>query len=261
MKFPVPLEEAILLKRRSNSIADIVLINQQKHTIFCANPNRLVGCDTLGSRIWYSKHSHESSAIKDTWELVEVDGGYLVCVNEKRAQQVILDAIAVDSIPELLGYKHIAANATFQNENIDFLLSQDSHLYNKNNLKDEPQSNECFVSVQSVTFGDEIHRGFFPDMQNKKTNRQLSALIAAKAKGYRAVWMYCVMNAGIDRVFPADHIDSEFGCLLRQAVIQGVEIMAYRVNISLEEMSVGNAVDVLVPARMLCTPRAEKSGK
>lgn len=260
MKFPGPLEEAVLLKRHHNSLADVVLINQQKHTIFCANTNRLAGCDTLGSRVWFSRQSNDNSTVQDTWELVEVDGGHLVCVNDRRAKQIILDAIAVNKIPELASYKHIAANTSFQNETIDFLLSEHSHLNNKNNLDDDIYLNDCFVSVQSVTFGDEIHRGFFPDIHNRKINRQLSTLIAAKAKGYRAVWMYCVMNTGIDKVFPADHIDSEFGCLLRQAVIQGVEVLAYRVNISLDEMSVGEPIEVAVPARMLCTPRAEKSG-
>tara|TARA_R110002110_G_scaffold271566_1_gene486911 strand:- start:9501 stop:10283 length:783 start_codon:yes stop_codon:yes gene_type:complete len=258
MRFQEPLQEAVLLKRHKRFLADIVLINQQKHTIYCPNASNLAGCDTLGSRIWFSRHSNEHKTYQDTWELVEVDGGHLVCVNNKRAQQIILDAVAIDKMPELAGYKHVSTNASFQTESVDFLFSDKIHLEDQNSIDEDLLHDDCFVSVQSVTFGDEIHRGFFPDTQSNKINKQLSTLIAAKEKGYRAVWLYCVMNTGIHRVFPADHIDSEFGCLLRQAVIAGVEMVAYSVDISLEEMHLGDAIEVCVPARMLCTPRAEQ---
>lgn len=260
MRFPEPLEEAVLLKRHKRFLVDIVLINQQKHTIYCPNSGNLAGCDILGSRIWFSRHSNEHKTYQDTWELVEVDGGHLVCVNNKRAQQIILDAVTVDQLPELSGYQHIASNVSFQTESVDFLFSERARFGNIDNVEDDPLYNDCFVSVQSVTFGDEIHRGFFPDTESEKIKKQLLTLIAAKEKGYRAVWLYCVMNTGIHRVFPADHIDSEFGCILRQAVIAGIEVIGYGVDISLEEMHLGEAVEVCVPARMLCTPRAEQKG-
>ncbi|MCS5709442.1 DNA/RNA nuclease SfsA [Candidatus Berkiella cookevillensis] len=259
MKFPSPLQEAILLKRYKRFLADIVLANQEKHTIYCPNAGNLIGCNVLGSRVWFSRCSNPNKTYHDTWELVEIEGGKLVCVNHQRAKQIILDGIATNVIAPLSGYQHVLSDVKFNNQKFDFLLSEYPHFNDKEKLSEAPKHDNCFVVVQSVTMGDEIHRGFYPDTDDKRITKQLSALIAAKELGYRAVWVYCVMNTGINKIFPADHINPDFGCLLRQAVIRGVEVMAYRVHITLEEMVVTEPVEVCIPARMLYTPRSEKS--
>lgn len=260
MKFPSPLHEAILLKRHKKFLADIILANQQKHTIYCPNANSLVGCNILGSRIWFSRNSNPNKTYQDTWELVEVEGGRLICINHHRAKQVILDGIATNVIAPLSGYQHILSDVKYNNQTFDFLLSEYPHFNNKEKLADLPRKDNCFVVVQNVTLGDEIGRGFYPDTEDKKIAKQLAALIEAKEMGYRAVWVYCVMNTCINKIFPADHINADFGCLLRQAVIRGVEVMAYQTHITLEEMVVTEPVEVCIPARMLYTPRSEKSG-
>lgn len=260
MKFQTPLEEGVLLRRYKKFLADVVLASQEKHTIFCANTSRLAGCNLLGSRVWFSRSTNPGKTHQDTWELVELEGGRLVCVNHQRAKQVILDGIALGKIASLRHYDHIVSDAKFNQQRFDFLLSEQPHFNDKKALSGFPKDDNCFVVVQSVTLGDEIHRGFFPDSDEKKITKQLAALIEAKEMGYRAVWVYCVMNSGINRIFPADHINPEFGCLLRQAVIRGVEVLAYRAHITLEELYITDPVEVCIPARMLYTPRSEKSG-
>lgn len=260
MKFPNPLHEAILLKRHKRFLVDVVLANQEKHTIYCPNVSNFVGTNILGSRIWFSRRSHANKTHQDTWELVEVEDGRLICVNQQRAKQIILDGIATGVIEPLSGYQHMLSDAKFNYQRFDFLLSESPHFDDKDKLSEIPTHNNCFVMIQSVTLGDEIGRGFYPDSNDKKIIRQLSALIEAKEKGYRSVLIYCVMNTGINRIFPADHINPDFGCLLRQAVIRGVEVMAYQASISLEEIQITHPVEVRIPARMLYTPRSEKSG-
>lgn len=259
MKFPNPLHEAILLKHKK-TLAEVILADQQKHTIYCQNPGSLIGCHALGSRIWFSCQSNPHKGYPDTWELIEGKEGQLICVNHQRTKEMVLDSIAQNQIPSLTQYQHILSDVKFENQRFDFLLSQHPHFHDKEAFLEEGQYACCFGVINSVTLGDEIKRGFFPDVQNKKISKQLAALIKAKEMGYRAVLIYCVTHPGINRVFPADHIDPDFGSLLRQAVIRGVEIMAYRTEITLEEMHIVSPIEVRIPARMLYTPRAEKSG-
>lgn len=261
MKFPGPLEEGILLRRYKKFLADIVLTNQEKHTIYCPNATRLVGCNALGSRIWFSRNSNPNKTYNDTWELVEIDGGELVCVNHHRSKQIILDGIATDIIKPLGHYQHILSDIKFEQQKFDFLLSEQPYEHDKKHISKAPSQDSCFVVVQSVTMGDEIHRGFFPDSEDKSITKQLAALINAKEMGYRAVWIYCVLNPSVNRLFPADHINPEFGCLLRQAVIRGVEVIAYRAHINLDEMFINDPVEVCIPARMLYTPRSDTTPK
>src|SRR5207244_401427 len=104
--------------------------------------------------------------------------------------------------------------------------------------------------------GDEIHRGFYPDCPTEKGVQQLKALIHAKEMGHRSVLIYCVQHTGINRVFPADHIDSKYGSTLRQAIIAGVEVLAYRIDISLSEMEIAQQIEVRIPSRMICSYRS-----
>lgn len=254
MEFPSPLTQAVLLKRYKRFLAEIVLNNQVHNTIYCPNMGAMTGCDVLGSRVWYS-HSEESHRkYPDTWELVEVNDGFLVCVNPLYSHFLIKEGIENNTITELQGYTSIISDPPVLEENgFDLLLenNDDEDTQNPALLCDE----KCFVVINNVTLGDEIHRGFFPDAHSDKSSQQLKSLIHAKQLGYRAVLFFCVLHTGIDRIFPADHIDTEYGRLLRQAMITGVEFVGYKAHIDFNAIKLQDPVEICVPARLICTSR------
>ncbi len=247
MEFASPLTQAVLLKRYKRFLAEIVVNNQEHRVIYCPNMGAMTGCDILGSRVWFSHSANPRRKFPDTWELVEVDGGHLVCVNTQNSTQLITEAIENGIITELQGYTHLNITPNALGEYaFDLSLCPQAP---------STQTPSCFVHINSVTLGDEIHRGFFPDAPTDKGVQQLKALIHAKENGYRAVLVYCVQHTGINRLFPADHIDPKYGSLIRQAMIAGVEIYAYRLDITLNEMSIAKAIEVCIPARMICSSR------
>lgn len=253
MKFASPLTQAVLLKRYKRFLAEIVLNNQEHRIIYCPNRGAMLGCDVLGSRIWFSHAKSPRRKFPDTWELVEVDGGNLVCVNPQHAKRLVLEAIHDGKLVELQGYAQTILEPPYlEEEGLDFLLE-------KSNEENENESEKCFVVIKGVTLGDEIHRGFYPDASSQKGSEQIKALIQAKQQGYRSVLVYCVTHTGITRVFPADHIDPDYGSLLRQAVLAGVEVIGYRTDISLTEIAITTPVEICIPARMICSSRPEKS--
>lgn len=252
MEFPSQLTQGVLLKRYKRFLAEIILNNQEHRVIYCPNMGAMSGCDVLGSRIWFSRTVNTSRKFPDTWELVEVDGGNLVCVNTQHVKKLILEAIDKQTIAELQGYTRSEIDPPYlEEEGLDLLLERkESH---------SSITEKCFVVIKGVTLGDEIRRGFFPDCSATRGVQQLKSLISAKQQGFRAVLVYCVLHTGVDRVFPADHIDPDFGAMLRQAAIAGVEVLGYRVDISLSEISVTTQVEVCIPARLICSSRSEKS--
>jgi sugar fermentation stimulation protein A len=64
--------------------------------------------------------------------------------------------------------------------------------------------------------------------------------------GIRAVQLYCVCLTGVDAVRPAQEIDAAYAQALREAVACGVEVLAYGVRLSHEEMVVERRLDVLL---------------
>jgi sugar fermentation stimulation protein A len=260
MEFANSLTQAVLLKRYKRFLAEIVLNNQEHQIIYCPNTGAMTGCDVLGSRIWFSHSENPRRKFPGTWELVEVNGGYLVCVNTQYTNQLVIEAIQNGTIEELKDYSQIIQDPPLLEENgFDLLLEKNSHFSDEQENISPLCGESCFMVIKSVTLGDEIHRGFFPEIVTQGGAQQLKSLIHAKQLGYRAVLFYNVLHTGIERVFPADHIDPQYGQLLRQAVIAGVEIFGYRVDINFNQIKIAKKIEVCVPARLIGTSRSEKS--
>lgn len=253
MEFQSPLTQAVLLKRYKRYLAEIVLNNQEHRVIQCPNYGAMMGCDMLGSRIWFSATDQTHRRYPDVWELVEVDNGRLVCVNTQYALPLFVEALKRDLIPELTGYTPLQEHPEFEECQLDLLLEK------KNAVPGQSVAEQCLLGIHTVTLGDEIHRGFFPDAPTDSGVQQLRALVQAKALGYRAVLVVCSLHDGVNRLFPADHIDSQFGCLIRQAIIAGVEVIGCGVTITPDSMNLHANVEVHVPARLISSYRSEES--
>lgn len=241
MEFNSTLTEAILLKRHKRFLVDIAVSKTDRRTIYCPNTGSMAGCEILGSRIWFSSSTNPRRKYPYTWELVEVDGGHLVLVNTQRASGLVKEAVQEGIIEELNGYPQLECECE--------CVTSTSHKRFDFKLSGHTNQEDCYVEVSPVTLGDEINRGFFPDSLNFKAARQVRELIEIKQQGARAVLMCPVLHTGIVRVFPADHIDPDFGKALRDAVNIGVEIIAYGAQINLSSIKLINNVEVCVPQK------------
>lgn len=232
MKFKAPLTEAILLRRYFRFLADVALKNKKRRTLYCPNLGPLTHCDILGSRIWFSNTSRLSHGYLDVWELVEVDKGWLVCVHPEHAKQVVMEGVHQGVVPELKDFRFLHSPITPAPGNgVELLLKENGE--------------QCFLYIEPVLFGDERGDGYFPE----KVGMGIAAvkeLMALKEANHRAMIFYCIQHMGIRCLRPADAIDPMYGKLLREAHSKGVEVLAYRTDISLREINLGSRVPVLL---------------
>lgn len=225
MQFPPYLTEAILLKRHNRFLADVALGREDKRLITCLNEGYLRGCDTLGSRVWFSEN--DSGPQKFIWELTEVDGGHLAAVNQENSYQLLIEAIEKGTIKELSAESLISFKVEEQSEH-------------------KPTPGSCFVAVQDVTWADEIGRGFFPEGIQNKASDQLQALMRRAYEGYRAVLCLCVKNTGIKQVIIAPHLDPQYAALFQDAQNIGVECIAYGAHISLTDIFLKHSIPIQI---------------
>lgn len=66
------------------------------------------------------------------------------------------------------------------------------------------------------------------------------------AQGHRAVLFFCVQHSGATAARPADEIDPRYGQLLRQALDQGVEVLAWRVGLSAETFALEHSLPLQI---------------
>ncbi len=237
MRFKSPLIEAILLKRSFRFLAEVSLKNKKKHMLYCPNLGALRHCDVLGSRVWFSNPNRLTEGYLDIWELTEVDGGWLVFINQGYGELLVREAIEHDRIPELSGF-HFLQNAMMPSfgHGIEMLLKENGE--------------QCFIHVEPVLSADQRNEGYFPDEKGVGLSA-LEELMALKKAGHRAVLFYCIQHNGIISLRPADNIDPVYGIRLREAVALGVECLAYRAHISLQEVTLGSKIPVLLVQKSL----------
>lgn len=243
MKFSSHLNQATLLKRTLKFLTEAITPNRQKIMVRCPNLALPHSCDILGSKIWYSNADGQNCL--PTWEIVEVDGGHLVCINPDMVKPLVVEAIGKGIITELSNFTVSYANSA-------------NEQYQTRNLWLEDNSGGiCFVGLEQIMHGDDNGDGRFTTTL-AASNTNLSNAISIKQEGHRAVIFYCVMHTGVVSVKYAPDISAEYVKLLHAAVKVGVEIYAYKINISYQEMQIISQLPVSLPVEIMLNQRTVK---
>ncbi len=235
MRFTTPLEEGRLVRRYKRFLADVVTAEGEHLCIHCPNTGSMLNCMSEGGRVWFQRSSDPRRKLAATWELAETPQGRLACVNTARANPLVEEALHGGVIEELAGFTALRREVPYGTENsrVDFRLE----------FPDGP----AYVEVKSVTLGfDEGHVAAFPDAVTSRGARHLRELAALAREGVRAVLLYCVNLSGIEAVRPAAEIDPAYAAALADARAAGVEILAYGVTLSTEEIRLVRRLPVVL---------------
>ena len=236
MKFERALLTGTLLRRYKRFLADVELDSGQIVTAHTPNTGSMLGCCKPGSRVWLSDSNNPKRKYPLSWELVEAAPGVLVGINTGRPNNLVSEAIQNGTLKELQGYSGIHRERRYGKEKsrIDLLL-------------EEPGKPDCYVEVKNVTLArDGI--GYFPDAVSERGSKHLRELAQVVAKGKRGIICFCVQRNDIEEVRPADAIDRKYGATLRQAIVGGVEAIAWRARVSLDEIRITKKLSVRLPA-------------
>ncbi|MDY0383786.1 DNA/RNA nuclease SfsA [Trichlorobacter sp.] len=229
MKLP-PLIPGRLIKRYKRFLADIELADGSLVTAHCPNSGSMLGCNLPGSPVMLSVSPNPNRKLAHTWELVQVDG-YWVGLNTMLPNRLAEEAILDGTIAELQGYPRLRREVPYGSERsrIDILLEGDQ--------------GRCFVEVKNVTLVED-GRALFPDAVTERGQKHLRELMEVVRNGERGVILFTVQRGDGVAVAPADAIDPAYGRLLRQAVTQGVEALAYRALVAPHEIRLTQSLPV-----------------
>jgi sugar fermentation stimulation protein A len=220
-----------LIRRYKRFLADIILEDKKTVTVHCPNSGSMKGCATPGSRVFISRSSNPGRKFPFTWELVEADG-FWAGINTGLPNRLVHEAIENGTVCELQGYSTIRPEVPYgEHSRIDLLL--------------ESLRQRCFVEVKNVTLV-EHGQAFFPDAVTTRGQKHLNELMRVVREGDRGVIFFTVQRGDGMSVAPADTIDPEYGRLLRLALNNGVEALAYRAEVTPEEIRLTERLPVIV---------------
>jgi sugar fermentation stimulation protein A len=225
-----PLIAATLIKRYKRFLADVTLEDGSIITVHCPNSGSMKGCATPGSRVYLSRSAITTRKYPYTWELVEADGCW-AGINTGLPNRLVHEAIADGTVTELQGYDTVRQEVPYgEHSRIDLLL--------------EGSRPRCYVEVKNVTLVED-GRALFPDAVTTRGQKHLNELMRVVREGDRGVIFFTVQRSDGNTVAPADRIDPEYGRLLRLALANGVEALAYRALVTPEEIRLTERLAVM----------------
>ncbi len=232
MQFEQKLIPAKLIRRYKRFLADVILETGEEITVHCPNSGSMLGCAGEGWPVLLSDSNNPTRKYRYTWELVH-NGQCWIGINTHRANRIVEDALRTDGIPELSGYDSIRSEVKYgENSRIDLLLSRETEL--------------CYVEIKNVTLVGSDGNYQFPDAKTERGRKHLGELSEMVRQGHRAVMFFLIQRSDGDAFTPAADIDPKYARALKTAADADVEILAYRTDISPQEMSITERITVLL---------------
>lgn len=219
-----------LIRRYKRFLADVELEDRSVLTVHCPNSGSMLGCIGEGWPVQLSISDSPKRKYPRTLEMIH-NGVCWIGINTQRANPVVEEAIRSGRIEELGPFDELRREVKLgETSRIDFAI-------NTGGLR-------TWIEVKNVTLVDDHGRFAFPDAVTTRGAKHLRELASAVASGDRAVMLYLIQRSDGDRFTTADNIDPTYGAELRRAVEHGVEVLAYRADVTPEEIVVVERVAV-----------------
>jgi sugar fermentation stimulation protein A len=227
MKFTVPLQSAILLRRYKRFLADVQLEDGQAITVHCPNSGSMRGCSTPGSQVMLSHSSNPNRKYPHTLEMIR-EGTTWIGVNTMRTNGLVAEAIAGGRITEFQHMDSIRPEIkTSASTRLDLLLTKGRRA--------------IYMEIKNCSL---VEDGWaeFPDAVTTRGAKHLHELTDLVARGNEGVIFFCVQRMDADHFRPAVHIDPEYAKALQHAHRKGVQILVYQAEVSPEEIRIVRAL-------------------
>ena len=232
MQFDPPLLETRFRRRYQRFFADVDPVDAAAGvdprtapplTVHCPNSGSMRGCVETAGRAWISDSGNPNRKLRYTLEMLELEGDAAptrVLVNTQRPNALVEAAVREGTLAELVGADLVEREVKYgaERSRIDLRLTFGDRF--------------AYVEVKNATMGVGGGRTLFPDAVTTRGAKHLRELMGVVAQGHRGVLVFCAGRDDTRVVAPADAIDPAYGKALREAAAAGVEVLAYRCELS-----------------------------
>jgi sugar fermentation stimulation protein A len=216
MKFETDLIKGKLIRRYKRFLTDVELEDGSIVIAHCTNSGSMKTCIEEGAPVYLSPAKDPKRKTKFTWEMIFINGGW-IGINTIIPNKLAFDAIKNGEIEKLRGYSTLKREVRFGDSRFDIFA--------------ENKTEKCFVEVKNVTMK-VGNSALFPDAVTTRGRKHLETLIEVKKQGTRAVMLYVIQRMDVDSFGPAEDIDPDYAKSLRNAIKNGVEVIAVQAEVN-----------------------------
>jgi sugar fermentation stimulation protein A len=227
MEFKSELIPARFLRRYKRFFADVEIAGK---TVVAHVPNSgsMKGCQASGANCLVTHNPDPKRKLHYTLEMVETPTSW-VGVNTSHPNRLVMELWESKKYKFWKTFDRAQAEVKISEKSrIDFVFwsDQNEHLETLKsiNFKTSPMKFH-FVEVKNVSLA-QTNTALFPDSVTERGQKHLLELMELKEYGHSCEILFVIQRTDCKLFSPADHIDPEYGMLLRKAVAQEVKATA-----------------------------------
>lgn len=207
-----------IFKNRPNRFIAEVEVDGNMEIAHVPNTGRCRELLVEGAEVYLKPSDNPKRKTRFTLHFV-VNKNELVSLYSQEANSIVYEAIENDKIKELRGYTTRQREKSVDNSRIDIYLANENE--------------ECYVEVKGVTLivGGEAR---FPDAPTERGTKHLKELIKLRKVGIRTVVFFLIQHPAGNSFRPNWDNDPKFSKTLNEAFGEGVEILVYKTENTLE---------------------------
>ncbi len=221
MEFKKPLIPGTLIKRYKRFLAEVELDSGGVVTAHCANTGSMMQVSEPGSPIMLSEAENAARKTKYDWQLTQVNGRW-AGINTAVPNILLREGFETGVIPQFTGYDSIQMEVKYgANSRADAVLTG--------------PNDKMYVEAKNVTLVED-GRALFPDAVTLRGTKHLDELANVVSQGHRALMFFCVQRMEAKSAGIAAHIDPIYAEKIAHVMNAGVEVIAWRADITPERI-------------------------
>lgn len=233
ISFHDTLVQAVFLERLNRFVLECELPSGSKEKVHLPDPGRLKDLLVPGGPIWLQESKDPKR--KTRWSAVmthdPVNDMY-VSLNTQYPNRLILEALQLEVLEELKGWRLEKAEYKVRGSRFDFLLT---HKQNDEKL---------LLEVKSVTMVED-GIGKFPDAVTARGARHVEELTHLQMKGsYQTAVLFIAQRTDLSGITSAPEIDPHFARVMEEAARNGVSFFGRYCIVTPERISLSESIPV-----------------
>ncbi len=239
MKFKIPLIEGIFLKRYKRFFADILLGDQ---TVVAHTPNTgsMKGCSDPNSACLMSPATNPERKLRYTLEMIRTPKSW-VGVNTSNPPVLVRELFASRTVPHWKDFDGFQAEVKINTQTrLDGALWKSAEQKNvKNGKLTKLEAPLHFFEIKNVSLAENVDNktvAMFPDAVTERGQKHLQEMMDLMEQGFTCEMVYVIQREDCTEFAPAEHIDPEYGRILREAVKRGLRVSAFPCRLSPTEI-------------------------
>ena len=230
MEFTKSLIKGKLIKRYKRFFTDVQL-GKEIVTAHCPNTGSMKGLLDEGNEVYLLTNNDPKRKLKYGLEIIKSRKN-LVGVNTHMANRIVEHGLKNNLVDELKNNDIIKPEVFFNKETrFDFLL--------------EKKTQKTFVEVKNVTLFRNKDTAEFPDAPTARGIKHLLTLIDAIKKSYKSYLIFLVQIQNMKFFKIAKDIDEEYYKNYLIAKKAGVNVLAYRCDISSKKIFIDKKLKII----------------